>query len=292
MKISFIVPAYNEEDNIGRVIEELKKTFRDFEIIVVDDFSADKTFQIAKNLCPDTTFKHLQNKGYGAALKTGILNASGDFVIFVDGDGQHPAEEIGKIVEAINGNPELDSVLTRRRNIYISGAMRSIGKVLINYVVRRLTGESIRDSNSGLRAFRRKRILPFLFMLPNGFSFSTTSTVLSYKEDFSIRWIEIEMGQRKLGKSQVKIKHGFNTLLLVIRLIVIFDPLKFFLPVTGYSFLLGIISIVNSFIQTRTIGKNYIFFFLFGMLTFILGLLSEQISTLRKEMISIKTKND
>ena len=99
------------------------------------------------------------------------------------------------------------------------------------------------------------------------------------------------MQERKTGKSQVKLKHGANTLLLVFRLIVIFDPLKFFLPLTVYSFILGVISIISSLIITKTLGENYIFFFLFGVLMFILGLLSEQISTLRKEISFIKTKD-
>lgn len=291
MKISFIVPAYNEEENIGRVIQELRSSFNEFEIIVVDDCSSDKTFQIAHNLFPDTTFRHAQNMGYGAALKTGILRATGDFVVCVDGDGQHPIEEIRRIVQVIFDNAGIDAVLTERRNIYTSGMLRSTGKIIINFVVRRLTGEKIKDVNSGLRAFKREKILPFLFLLPDEFSFSTTSTVLSYKEKFYLKWINIAMKERKSGKSQLKLKHGANTLLLVFRLIVIFDPLKFFLPLTGYSFILGLISILNSLIVTHTLGKNYIFFFLFGVLMFILGLLSEQISTLRKEILFIKTKD-
>jgi len=291
MKISFIVPAYNEEEDIGRVIKELKSTFKGFEIIIVDDFSADKTFQIAQNLCPDTTFRHVQNQGYGAALKTGISHASGDFVVFVDGDGQHPIEEIKKVVEVISENSEIDAVLTERKNVYKSGVFRSFGKVVINFVVRRLTGKKIKDVNSGLRAFKREKLLPFLFLLPDAFSFSTTTTVLAYKENFDLKWIDISMEERISGKSQVKMKHGINTIILVFRLIVIFDPLKFFLPITGYSLLLGCISIINSLITIQTIGKNYIFFFLFGVLVFILGLLSEQISMLRKEISLMKTKN-
>lgn len=292
MKISFIIPAYNEEENIGKVIEELKSTFKEFEIIVVDDFSADRTFQIAKNLCPDTTFRHVQNQGYGAALKTGILHASGDFVVFVDGDGQHPIEEIKKIVDVIFDNSGIEAILTERRNSYTSGIFRSFGKIMINFVVRRLTSKKIKDVNSGLRAFKREKILPFLFLLPDSFSFSTTTTVLSYKENFDLKWIDISMQERKSGKSQVKLKHGANTLLLVFRLIVIFDPLKFFLPLTGASLLLGCISIINAVITSRTLGKNYIFFFLFGVLMFILGLLSEQISILRKEISIIRRIKD
>jgi len=291
VKVSFIIPAYNEEDTIGIVLKELKDAFSDQEILVIDDASTDDTFKTAEEICPGKVLKHNRNRGYGAALKTGVLNTAGEFVIFIDGDGQHSIEDIKKIVDAINKNPELDSVLTERRNIYASGAVRSLGKLLINHTIKRLTHERIKDSNSGLRAFKRMKLYPFLFMMPNGFSFSTTSTVLSYKEDFNLQWIEINMKERKYGKSQVKIRHGFDTLLLIIRLIVIFDPLKFFLPLTGASLLLGCISIINAVITSGTLGKNYIFFFIFGVLMFILGLLSEQISTLRKEISSIRAKD-
>jgi glycosyltransferase involved in cell wall biosynthesis len=292
MKISFLIPAYNEEKNIGNLLKELKSCFPDQEIIVIDDASTDSTFQIAAKICGNSVIRHNKNRGPGAAVKTGILNATGDFVVIVDADGQHPVEEIKKVVDYLLEDPAVDAVFTQRSNVYSSGFIRSGGKFLISYVVKRLIGEKIRDHNCGLRAFKKERILPFLFMLPDGFSYVTTSLILAYKEDFGIHWIEIAMKQRKLGKSRVRIRHGFDTLLLATRLIVIFDPLKFFLPITGYSFLLGVASVMNSLIRTRTIGKNYIFFFLFGVLMFILGLLSEQISMLRKEIFLMKAKND
>jgi len=292
MKISFIIPSYNEEEKIGNVLGQLRENFPGHEIIVVDDASTDNTFKIARETHTDKVIRHNKNRGPGAAIKTGVLNASGDFVLIVDADGQHPIEEIKKVADFVLDNPDTDAVFTERRNVYSSGFVRSTGKVLISYVVKRLIGEKIKDHNCGLRAFKRERISPFLFMLPDGFSYATTSLVLAYKEDFNIKWLDITMHKRSSGKSQVRIKHGINTLLLVIRLIVIFDPMRFFLPVTGYAFLLGIISIVNSLIQTRTIGKNYIFFFLFGVLIFILGLLSEQISNLRKEISLLKSTND
>lgn len=290
MKISFIIPAYNEEENIGSVLRQLKENFPKHEIIVVDDASTDNTSKIAREIIGDKVLRHNKNRGPGAAMKTGILHATGDFVLTVDADGQHPIEEIKKVAGYVLENPEIDAVLTERTNVHSSGFVRSAGKLLISYVVKRLIGEKIRDHNCGLRAFRRERILPFLFMLPDGFSYATSSLVLAYKEDFNIKWLDITMQERSSGKSQVKIKHGINTLLLVIRLIVIFDPLKFFLPVTGYALLLGVLSIIKSIIEIQSIGKNYIFFFLFGMLAFILGLLSEQIASLRKEISFLKLK--
>lgn len=290
MKISFIIPAYNEEQNIGSVLNHLKENFAGHEIIVVDDASTDNTIKIVQEMHIDKVLRHNKNRGPGAAFKTGILNATGDFVVIVDADGQHLIDEIIKVVDYILKDPDIDAVFTERSNVYSSGFVRSTGKILISHVVKRLIGEKIRDHNCGLRAFRRERILPFLFMLPDGFSYVTTSLVLAYKEDFNIKWLDIIMQKRNTGKSQVKIKHGFNTLLLVIRLIVIFDPLKFFLPVTGYAILLGIFSIIKSIIEIQSIGKNYIFFFLFGMLAFILGLLSEQIANLRKEILLTKSK--
>ncbi|MEI6206176.1 MAG: glycosyltransferase family 2 protein [Desulfuromonadales bacterium] len=288
MTNSIIVPAFNEGDNIAQVLNELMAAFPDCEIIVVDDGSSDNTYETASQYLPRTTMRHNTNRGQGASIKTGIMKATGDFVILVDGDGQHPIEGIRDIINYIRENPDIDSVLTNRENIYSSGHVRSIGKILINYVVNKLTREHIRDCNCGLRAFRRNKIIPFLFQLPNGFSYSTTSTVLSYMEDFKTTWLPITMRQRTQGVSQVRVRHAFDTLVLVFRLIVLFDPLRFFVPLCGYSFFLGILSISLSVLTNDNIGKNYIFFFLFGSLAFILGLLSEQVANMRKEIISLR----
>lgn len=291
IKISIIVPAYNEGENIGKVLGEIRELFPDFETVVIDDGSDDSTHDIARIYFPETTLRHHKNLGLGASLKTGIRHATGDFVICVDADGQHPLESVREIARLIQGEPGIDAVLTERENAYSSGAVRSIGKLMINWVTRRLTGERIRDVNCGLRAFRRQRILPFLFLLPDGFSFSTTSTILAYKENFRFKWVRITMGKREGGKSQVRIRHGLDTLILVCRLIVLFDPLRFFLPVTIYSILLGVVSILLSLMTSETIGKNYIFFFLFASLSFLLGLISEQMTTIRKEIVQIKNDN-
>jgi len=287
--ISFIIPAYNEAESIGKVITLLKENFAGSEIIVVDDGSSDSTAAVARSAGPANVLRHDRNRGYGAALKTGFLHASGEFVIMVDADGQYPVDEIRKVVDCLREQQDIDAILSERVNRYASGIVRSAGKILIARIVKMLINEPVRDHNCGLRAFRREKILPFLFLLPEGFSFSTTSFILAYKENFRIARLEVSVDRRTSGKSQVTMKSGLDTIVLVLRLMVIFDPLKFFLPVAGYSFLLGVLSIVISLIDSRTLGKNYIFFFLLGTLIFILGLLSEQIMTLRKEIGNMKS---
>ena len=290
IKVSFVMPAYNEEDTISLVIKMLKEAFNGPEIVVVDDASMDNTSEKAIEAGADKVIRHNKNRGPGAAFKTGAANSEGDFIVIVDADGQHPVEEIKKVVSYVLENPLIDAVFTERTNVYSSGFVRSSGKVLISSVVKRLIGEKIRDHNCGLRAFRRTRLLPFMFMLPDGFSYVTTSLVLAYKEDFCIHWMDITMKRREKGKSQVKVKHGLNTILLVFRLIVNFDPMKFFMPLTGVSFFTGILSIIYNWFFYGGPGKNYIFFFLFGSLVFVLGLLSEQITVLRKEILNLKSK--
>ena len=287
-RFSIVVAAYNEAGNIEGVLRELKRSLPECEVVVVDDGSSDDTFAIAGRFYPGSCFRHNKNRGQGASLKTGIRNATGEFVVLMDGDGQHPIEAVRAVIERVMADPTLDAVLTRRDNIYSSGHLRSLGKLLINHVAKRLTGEEIHDANCGLRAFRRAKIIPFFFQLPDAFSFSTTSTVLSYMEDFRLTWLDISMRQRENGASQMRMRHGVNTIVLVFRLIVLFNPLKFFLPLTGYAFLLGIASIALSLVTSGSLGKNYIFFFLFGSLAFILGLLSEQLSNIRKELVFLK----
>jgi glycosyltransferase involved in cell wall biosynthesis len=288
--ISFIVPAYNEAESIGKVITLLKENFASSEIIVVDDASSDNTAAVALSAGPSSILRHDRNRGYGAALKTGFLSASGEFVIMVDADGQYSVEEIRKVVDCLRDQEDLDVVLGERVNRYASGIIRSAGKMLISSIVKSLINEPVRDHNCGLRAFRRERILPFLFLLPDGFSFSTTSYILVYKENFRIARVEVSVDKRASGKSQVTVRSGLDTIVLVLRLMVIFDPLKFFLPAAGYAFFFGLVSIFISLIDSRTLGKNYIFFFLLGTLIFILGLLSEQIMTLRKEIGNMKSR--
>ena len=288
MTISFIIPAFNEEAEIGAVLSGLKDAYPDCELIVVDDGSSDLTAKAAQSAGPDKIIRHHRNRGLGAAIKTGSREATGDFIVIADADGQHTREAISKVVACLRENEDMDCCLTERVNIYTSGFIRTMGKILINFIVKRLTGEKLHDNNCGLRAFRRKKIIPFFHLLPDGFSFSTTSTVLAYKEDFNIRWVKIRMEKRRSGTSQVKMKHGFDTLMLIFRLIVIFDPLNFFLPLAKYSFLFGILSMVVSMAISEDLGKNYIFFLLFGSLAFVLGLVSEQITNLRKEIGFLK----
>ena len=287
-RFSIIVAAYNEAGSIEAVLRELAAGLPECEVVVVDDGSGDDTFARASRLFPETCFRHNKNRGQGAALKTGIRKATREFVVLMDGDGQHPLEAVRAVIERVQSDPSLDAVLTRRANNYSSGHLRSLGKLVINYVAHQLTGEDIQDANCGLRAFRRSRITPFIFQLPDAFSFSTTSTVLCYMEDFRLAWLEIKMRPRENGSSRICLRDGVNTVVLVFRLIVLFNPLKFFLPVTAYAFLLGALSIALSLCTSATLGKNYIFFFLFGSLAFILGLLSEQLSNIRKELVFLK----
>lgn len=287
-RISIIVAAYNEGGSIAAVLEELKESLPQCETVVVDDGSSDDTFAVARGIFPNSTLRHNFNRGQGAALKTGIRHATGDFVILVDGDGQHPLEAIRAVVARVLEDPSLDAVFTERDNLYSSGNLRSIGKFVINRVVHSLTGQKIRDVNCGLRAFRRQKIVPFLFQFPDAFSFSTTSTVLGYMENFRIDWVRISMAKRQNGTSQLRARHALNTVVLVFRLIVLFDPLRFFVPLSAYAFLFGVLSIAYSLLASGDTGKNYIFLFLFGSLAFIMGLLSEQIANLRKEMVALK----
>jgi len=287
-RISIVIPAFNEGKNIEAVLREIGDCFPECEVVVVDDCSIDDTGLKIEAFAPQVFIRHRTNRGQGASLKSGIQAATREFVVLVDGDGQHPVEGIAEVIRRIRERPELDAVLTERDNLYSSGIARTVGKVIINFVTRRLTGEKMRDNNCGLRAFRRRAIEPFLFMLPDRFAFSTTSTVLAYKEGFLLEWVTISMKKRLNGESQMRIRHGAETLLLVLRLIVLFEPLKFFLPLAGYSFLLGAACIAVSFLVSGAMGENYIFFFLFGSLAFILGFISEQITLLRKELLALR----
>jgi len=170
--LTFIIPVYNEEKSIGKVIEELLKTFPSSEIIVVNDGSTDSTGEILKKY-NIKVITHPTNKGYGASLKTGILASNNENLIFIDGDGQHKVEYILKIIEELNTY----DMVVGARSPSDSTFGRKPGKLILKWIAQILTGQKIPDLNSGLRGIKKSVIKKYLHLLPQGFSASTTNTL-------------------------------------------------------------------------------------------------------------------
>ena len=283
IRYSIVIPAYNEEEGLALMLESLQnldKSIGEIEIVVVNDGSSDKTSEIACRY-PVSLFEHRGNKGYGAAIKTGIKAASGDIVVICDSDGQHRWEDVQQVLFEAS---KYDMVIGKRTKGSHIQKNRILGKTILQLVAAYLTWQRIPDLNSGLRSFKREIILKYLHLLPDSFSASTTSTIIFMKRAYDIEWIPIKTNQRK-GKSSVRqVKHGFHTLLLILRIIILFHPLKVFMPLSvifGFAgFIWGILFLSNSGLSIFAA-----MLILSGLIIFMFGLVCDQISSLRLEKL-------
>lgn len=291
--LTVIIPAFNEQEGIGQTIMDLlpKAKVNKWEIIVINDGSTDNTL-IELNKFGDEikVISHVYNKGYGASLKTGITNSTTPLIAMYDADGQHKPSDL----EMLFSNMEsFDMVIGARGKTSHQDWVRKPGKWVLVKVANLLTGRKIPDLNSGLRVIKRDIITRMLSLFPDGFSFSTTSTIAFMNMGYNVNYYPIQVSKR-IGNSTVKqFKHGSNTILLMLRLIVLFNPLKVFLPISIYLFLVAVVyEIVFGIIYLlpdnfRLIPAAF-FMMLTSILIFFFGLVVDQISELRKQMLRDK----
>lgn len=285
--ISIIIPAYNVEGSIGNVLEGLRAWRECAEIIVIDDGSTDRTAEIAER-AGVRVLRHRVNKGYGAALKTGIRAARGDVIVMMDSDGEHSAEYIQTLLDAMSDN---EMVVGARGKGSHAPLLRRPGKWILSKVANYLAETNIPDLNSGLRAFRKDIVLRFMPILPNGFSFTTTLTLAFFKEGYNIAYVPITTTPR-VGKSTVDpIRDGMNTLMLIIRIIALFDPIKVFLPMSIVLFLIGMVYWIASgvyryasnIVPAFHIPTGAMLMMLSAVIVFMFGILADQVSAMRRD---------
>ncbi len=285
--ISIVIPAHNEERSIGNVLRALRGWNERVEIIVVDDGSTDCTGQVAQ-LAGVRVIRHLHNRGYGAALKTGIRNAAGNLIIIMDADSEHSADQIEKLLDALDDN---DMVVGARGKGSNAPWLRRPGKWLLSLVANYLAETRIPDLNSGFRLFRKEVALRFLHILPNGFSFTTTLTLALFKEGYNIAYVPITTKPR-IGKSTVSpLRDGLNTLMLIIRIVALFDPIKVFLPASIGLCLIGLVYWITSGLFRFSahiepafhIPTGAMFMLVSSVIVFMFGILADQVSAIRRE---------
>lgn len=282
--VSIVIPAYNEEEAIGSVIGQIisvmEKANISYEIIVVDDGSTDNTCRIAKSLGVEV-IRRPYNMGYGAALKAGIRAVNSDIVITMDSDSQHNAEDIPKLLRYIG---EYDMVVGARTQDSHTSWARKPGKMILGWVANYLAKMKIPDLNCGFRAIKKDLVMRFLHILPNGFSFSTTITLAVIKEGYSVKYVPITTSERE-GKSYVNpIRDGIGTILLIVRTIVLFDPLRVFLPTSAALFILGIAYLSYALLfRGFNIPDGVVLLISSSIIIFFFGILSDQVSAIRRE---------
>lgn len=276
---SIVIPAYNEGPVIAKVVAALREAEAWGEIIVVDDGSTDDTAAAAAT-AGAIVVKHPYNKGNGAAVKSGIRHASRDFVMILDGDGQHRPDDAARIVSRLG---EYDLVVGARAKTTQASGARRVGNAMLNWLASYLTGRPIPDLTSGFRAARREHLREFLYLLPNGFSTPTTTTLAFIKAGYNVLFEPIEARQR-VGQSKIRFaRDGFKFFLILLKVVTIFSPLRVFMPVSLASFLVGFAYALWSVATAHKIPNGAVLFLMFGVMVFLVGLVSEQISALRAE---------
>ena len=277
--VSVVIPAYNEGAAIAAVVTAVAAAGPWREIIVVDDGSHDDTSGRA-GAAGAVIVRHPYNKGNGAAVKSGIRRATGDYVLILDGDGQHQAGDARRVVAALG---EYDLVVGARAATTQATYARRAGNYALNRFASYLTGRAIPDLTSGFRAARREHLLEFLHLLPNGFSTPTTTTLAFIKAGYNVAFEPTEAGQR-VGASKIKLaRDGAKFFVIILKIVTIFSPLRVFIPIAGVSFLVGLAyGIWNVALQSR-IPNGAVLLILFSVVVFLVGLVSEQISALRFE---------
>lgn len=278
-RLSIVVPAYNEAAGIGGVLDGLTAAFREAEIIVVDDGSADGTGEVARTHVGVRVLRHEFNRGYGASLRSGMLAAKGDLLAWFDSDGEHRTADLAAMVERL-GQERLAAVIGQR-SASASPALRRTGKWLIRLLARLLGFGAETDLNCGLRVFRREVIMPYLSLLPNRFSASLTTTLVLVERGYPVKFHPIEIAPR-VGTSKVGFGDGFAALALVLRMLMLFEPLRLFLPSGAAIFALGLIyGLWISAADGTGFPVAGLLAVLVGLNVCMLGLIADQISQMR-----------
>jgi len=278
-EVTVVIPALDEVEVIGKVVEDLVGRYPDYEVLVIDDGSTDGTGDAA-SAAGARVIRHEWNKGYGAALRTGCRAARGDIVCFFDADGQHHAEDVARLVAEVGPHDMVVGARTRDSHAPLS---RRPGKFVLRVFADALAGIEIPDLNSGLRAFKRDVLLKYLHLMPSGFSFSTTSTFAMLKSDRPVKWVPITI-EKRVGKSSVsQVRHGLQTLLLMIRLTTLFEPLRVFLPVSALLFGGGVAYFVGNLVYGLGVTDVVVMSTVSGIMVFLMGLLMDQVAALRRE---------
>jgi glycosyltransferase involved in cell wall biosynthesis len=284
-QVSIIIPVFNEEIALLPVLVELKNKVDSlnlkYEIIVIDDGSTDQTGNILQKIEGIKLINHPYNKGYGASLKTGARNAKFDWLLFFDGDGQHRPEYIAEFMRQAD---QYDMIVGARQG-YQGPLWRQPGKMLIHLIADYLAGKKIPDLNCGFRLLKKEYFFRYEHLFPDGFSLSTTSTLAFLRAGLTVKYIPITINKR-VGQSALKTTDGFRAIMLVVRLIMLFSPLKIFIPIAFGGFAISAAMIFYYLITTNfeTISKSGGYIFIAALLVFLFGLLADQIAAIRREL--------
>jgi glycosyltransferase involved in cell wall biosynthesis len=276
-RLSIVLPAKNEGAALETLIPRLTKAFPDAEIIVVDDGSTDQT----ASLCEANgvlVIRRPYSMGNGAAIKTGARAATGDVIVFMDADGQHDPALIDRLLEKLDAG--FDMVVGARDWSGQAGVGRGLANALYNWLASRITGFEVKDLTSGFRAVRAEKFREFLHLLPNGFSYPTTSTMAFFRSAYAVAYEPVPVATR-VGKSHIRpLRDGVRFLLIIFKIATLYSPLKLFVPASVAFFLAGLGHYLYTFITQHRFTNMSMLLFSAAVIVFLIGLISEQITAL------------
>ena len=281
MKFSVVIPAKNEEQGLVTFLPSLRALYPQAEVIVVDDGSTDSTVQV----CQDAgvrVISHPYSKGNGAAIKTGARAATGDYIVFMDGDGQHDPADIERLLYRMDEGYDL--VVGARSGLSSQASIaRWSANGLYNRLASWMVNRDIPDLTSGFRCVNRRKFLDFLYLLPNGFSYPTTSTMAFFRAGYSVGFVPISVAQR-LGSSHINIlRDGVRFFLIIFKIGTLYSPLKVYFPIAAVISGLGMLNYFYSIYSSGSwrVTNMSTLMILSGVFVFLIGLLSEQLTNLQ-----------
>lgn len=275
--LSIVLPAKNEGQALKDLLPRLRAAQPDAEIIVVDDGSTDDTAVICTAAgvhCLSSPY----SMGNGAAIKRGARVATGEIVVFMDGDGQHDPADIQRLLDQLEQG--YDMVVGARDWESQAGVGRGIANTIYNWLASRITGHRVADLTSGYRAVKADKFREFLHLLPNGFSYPTTSTMAFFRSAYAVSYIPIKAAER-VGKSHIKpLRDGLRFLLIIFKIATLYSPLKLFVPTSVVFFLLGLLNYAWTFMRDGRLTNMSTLLWSAAVIVFLIGLISEQITSL------------
>ncbi len=272
-----VIPAKNEAVSLPPLLRNINELYPNARVMVVNDGSTDATPDVCKEAGVEV-ISHPYSMGNGAAIKSGARAADTDIVVFMDADGQHDPRDIQRLLDNLDQGYEM--VVGARR----PETQASLARRFANYVYNRLasimTGCEIKDLTSGFRAVRRRHFLKFLYLLPNGFSYPTTSTMAFFRSGLPVGYVPIR-AEKRAGKSNISlIKDGLRFFVIILKIGALFSPMRFFLPISFFLFFLGASYYTYTFVLWGRLTNMTAILFVSSLLTFLIGILSEQVSSL------------
>ncbi len=275
--ISIVIPAKNEARSLETLLPELKKRYPEAHILVVNDGSTDDT----EKICLENSVEiinHLYSMGNGAAIKSGTRKIKGKYLVFMDADGQHKPEDIEKLLDKFSQG--FDMVVGARSISSQASIGRLCANTVYNWFATFMVGQKVEDLTSGFRIVKAEYFNKFLYLLPNGFSYPTTSTMAFFRSGYSVGYVPIH-AEKRVGKSHIKpIKDGVRFLLILFKIGTLYSPLKVFFPLSLVSFSCGFFYYMYTYFTAARFTNMSALLFTTSVIIFLMGLISEQITSL------------